>query len=392
MSISNSGPTKSQPGQWKLTRQVTTLPDSILKQSTSNIEFPVGSYGITEYLDTVPEAPVGSQVCYILSVKPHTEIDGDWVSDQECVTIGFRPKTQIWAGDLLVTGTPPTNGNVTTSTSTKSGNTYGSWAEYGIIASGGITGAASGAAFAGPTGYSGATSACDYNKLSFTNTKTGYSACDSSTTMGGYTNATNMPNVEASFPGGSTISTSSDTANNLLSSDDTYIGSRTGDLILGTNILAPGKTVVIKATGTVTINGDQIDNPDNNGAGYTNINQLPQLVIIANKIIINGGVKQVDAWLIATKAADSSIYTCEAQGTSTGVPASICDSKLVVNGPVMTNHLYLYRTAGSGSGANSGDPAEVFNLRADAYLWAISRTSSKSYIQTVYNTELPPRL
>ena len=57
----------------------------------------------------------------------------------------------------------------------------------------------------------------------------------------------------------------------------------------------------------------------------------------------------------------------------------------------MTDNLYLLRTAGSGTGAASGDPAEVFNMRADVYLWAFSQASSGSRIHSVYITELPPR-
>ena len=56
-----------------------------------------------------------------------------------------------------------------------------------------------------------------------------------------------------------------------------------GDLTLNASTLTFGKSIIIKATGIVTIVGDQkySDGP------YTNISQLPQLIIIANRIIIN---------------------------------------------------------------------------------------------------------
>jgi hypothetical protein len=58
----------------------------------------------------------------------------------------------------------------------------------------------------------------------------------------------------------------------------------------------------------------------------------------------------------------------------------------------MTNKLYLRRTAGSGTGAiNSGDPAEVFNLRADAYMWSYERAKKLNIVKSVYTVELPPR-
>jgi hypothetical protein len=62
-----------------------------------------------------------------------------------------------------------------------------------------------------------------------------------------------------------------------------------------------------------------------------------------------------------------------------------------VNGPVVTGKLVLNRTAGSGTGAQSGDPAERFNLRPDAFLWARLQATGNDKAQTVYSTELPPR-
>ena len=57
----------------------------------------------------------------------------------------------------------------------------------------------------------------------------------------------------------------------------------------------------------------------------------------------------------------------------------------------MANHLLLRRTAGAGRGAASGDPAEVFNLRPDAYLWASYMQRDANKVRTVKTTELPPR-
>ena len=43
--------------------------------------------------------------------------------------------------------------------------------------------------------------------------------------------------------------------------------------------------------------------------------------------------------------------------------------------------------------ANDGHitPAEIFNLRADAYLWAYSQASRYTEAQTTYTRELAPR-
>ena len=62
-----------------------------------------------------------------------------------------------------------------------------------------------------------------------------------------------------------------------------------------------------------------------------------------------------------------------------------------MNGPVITNMLYLRRTAGSGPDTQSSDPAEVFNLRPDAYAWARNKTEALGALTTTYMVELPPR-
>src|SRR5690606_33188762 len=99
-------------------------------------------------------------------------------------------------------------------------------------------------------------------------------------------------------------------------------------------------------------------------------------------------------WLVATgTGADGRINTCGAGGVneSTNPTALQCANPLRVNGPVITNHLILHRTAGAGAGTSAGDPAEIFNLRPDAYIWASNLPGSYNKARTVMTTELPPR-
>lgn len=175
---------------------------------------------------------------------------------------------------------------------------------------------------------------------------------------------------------------------------------------LGATILNLKKSVVIKASGTVKISGNILNDPSKI---YTDISQIPQLVIIANKIVINSTVTKVDAWLIAKNSIGTGeIDTCNI-GISAKETINDCNQQLIVNGPVMTDHLHLLRTAGSCSSDptlntgiqgcdgqlgvlfNSSTPAEIFNLRADAYLWAAAHAVVNGRVQTVYTTELPPR-
>jgi len=350
------------------------------------IDGPASSSG-TKYLNenvssdsgsvVVPDLPLGSQYCreILITEKP------DWATvtgnGKVCVTIGKKPKVQFWGGDLNV------GGDVMTSTSIKNNHTFGSWAEYGIVAGGGINGAASGAAYAGP----GLVVGLSANPLSFTN-KDNTKNCNTSSIaatltshVGCYSNAISLPDMAGEFPDSSN-SISGNISPDSLTSSGTYMAS--SDITLVASTLRKGKTIIIKApNNTVTIANDQTyyEGP------YASISDLPQLVIIAKNVVINDSVDRVDAWLVALSDGKGSIKTCQAEATKAGD----CSTKLTVNGPVMTDKLYLYRTGGSGTGLASGEPAEVFNLRADAILWADARTNSNRY-QTVYQTELPPRL
>jgi hypothetical protein len=419
--VNNSGPTRSAPTQWQLTKSIVlpnnTIPNSgggispkipcdyfgsassncSVVSSGANTYFYLGNSPLATFSDVAGDYAAGTRICFALSVQPYaTSIpakgtDSQWShSVPVCMVIGKRPKVQIWGGNLLA------GGSVGTGTSAKniSGTvrTFGSWDEYGIFSAGAITGMASGSAFSGPGLVS--SSVCDYSTLSFTNA--GAIACTASTTKGNYTTSGSLPDIAASFPGGVTIPSNTIVANDLLGGSGVYVGNLTGNLTLNSSQLNPGKSIILKVSGTVTIAGDQTYNADNNGAKYNFISQLPQLVIVANKIIINDSVTNVDGWLVAS-GTDGIVETCNTGSLTYDLvgnqklTTNKCSSLLTVNGPVIAKQLWLRRTAGSGPGAASGDPAEVFNLRADTYLWATARAISGSRIQTVYSTELPPR-
>lgn len=407
--VSSSGPTKSKATQWQLTQMIVnpgvTPPHLGSTGASPTAPAPCVSYfagsgvactslssGTTVFdengawsgstpgtisVTVGDDYAIGTRLCYAFSLQPWASLDDRWIhTAPKCLVVGKSPKTQIWGGDLLVR---EGGGLVTTSKSLKSERTFGSWAEYGIIAAGNITGAASGAAFAGP-GLANAT-ICGYSPLSFTNAVD--TKCIESVPIGNYSSAGSMPDVDGSFPGLSKdINPGNYDVNSLTAGINSVSGN--GNVTLLPSELSSGKTIILKTTGEVTISGDitYANGP------YPKISQLPQLVIIADRIIINSGVSQVNAWLIAKNSDNTGfIKTCEIVGDM----VNKCSNPLTINGPVMTNHLYLYRTAGSGSGVASGDPAEVFNLRADAYLWAVNQATSTGRIRTVYTTELPPR-
>ncbi len=340
----------------------------------------------------------GTHVCYAFSIQPRASSDGQWAhSVPVCLVIGKKPKVQITGGDLWVKGL------IKTSTSDKNlagvNRRFGSWDEYSVSAAGLVTGFASGSAFAGSglifDPING--DACIYSQIIFTNA--GNSSCTRTSVIGNYISSHKIPDVAASF----VVNTNDAThnlgdsptidlsANNLLGSyraigNITVTGGGAG------KVINKGQWIVINApTANVTISGD---------INYTSevlksITDIPQVIIIARTISVSKDVKNIDAWLIALSdgtLGSGEVNTCSAVAKDVNIDINTCEQPLVVNGPVMADKLYLRRTAGSGTGTDhSGDPAEVFNLRADVYLWALSRADSGSHVQTVHTTELPPR-
>lgn len=374
----------------------------------------------------------GSTVCYAFSVYAATSepkngaystnstsinssdvntAGGEWRHsalnvNNNCIKVVKKPKVQVLGGDLLtgraVNGySTVSSSNIATTTTLKKLNgiadirMFGSWVEYAIFSKGTVTGIASASAFSSPQGLSVSSNIssstitssllCDSNELTFTNTPTNSTACNG-TNIGNYSNSGTIPDVASAFTVDS--STQQFTGGSLDSLSGLY---RTnGNVSITSSEISAGQWVVINAEGhNVTINSD-INYTTNS---LTSINDIPQVVIIANSISISGSVSKVDSWLIA-KGSSGFINTCSQTSPShtTRITSSTCSTSLIVNGPVMATHLYLRRTAGAGDQASSGTPAETFNLRADAYIWANSHVSDYIPIQTTYTTELPPRL
>jgi hypothetical protein len=352
-----------------------------------------GNTPVTVPNQVLPDLPIGSRVCYALSVRPYSSSGGTNArhSTPFCVTIAKKPKIQILGSDLIV-GKGATSSIVTPATrKTVSGTarTYGSWGEYGVIASGMITGFASGGGYSG-----GNTNAayCSASYLTFTNA--GTSTCTATgSTKGGYGMQKSLPDISGRFV--ATLPITGGTVNVSSAGAGVYgVDPATSPTITVTSNSIPGgeipkgKSIIINAP-TATVNITQ--NIQYTGETLNRASDIPQVVIIANNINIDPSVTRIDAWLIATGTAGN-INTCLGiTNPSTQLNSNVCNSALLVNGPVVAKHLYLYRTAGSDTGAGSGNPAEVFNLRPDAYLWATNYIANAGRLQTVSTKELPPR-
>lgn len=413
-STNNSGTTASDGTSWQITDFVVNPGSSYPTRVATNNSSPEAHYGntflrretgtanfsrnthlFTQRTRSIGEYPAGTRICYGLSVRPysHTSSNATWRhSIPFCVTIGKQPKVQVLGGDLFA-GRPPAGSSGTVAPASiqtaitqrgQGGNTsvYGSWGEYAAAATGSVTDFGSGAAYSAPRSTA---SVCGTSLLTFANTLN-TAACGQDTTLGDFSTNRSMPDVASAF-----ITTSSTPA--LSGSVD--LSSRNGlyratsNLTITGGSISRGQSVIINAPGrTVTITG----NITYDGGPINSIENIPQVVIIAENIRIRGlnagnAVSQVDAWLIAR----GTLNTCYDANTIQSLTINRCATRLTINGPVMANTVQLWRTAGAGTGSATGEPAEVFNLRPDAYLWGVYQASNSGRLQTVYERELPPR-
>lgn len=412
--VNNTGTTSSRNTiQWMLVRFVlapglgtpvagtnTSLPVNYFGNGATRIAgltgqaFPRGVTQITVPTQPIGDFAVGTRICYALSVQPITRSNSSWRhSTPFCVIIAKSPKAQVRGGDIRVGSnfadqTAPARSTIVTSQTRKTlggaSRTFGSWGEYAISATGRITGIGSGAAFAGP-GLENPTN-CSYTFLTFANATTTSCLAIPTSQHGQFATGRTLPDVVTSYP----ASASAPVLSGIVSPaslNGTY--RVTGDITLSAGVIPRGRSVIINAFDSVantyrnvTISGNITYTTDS----LTNGDQIPQLIIIASNISIQPTVSQVDAWLIAR----GTLNTCAGVARTT-ITTNSCNTPLTVNGPVMANQLQLWRTAGSNTGVGSGDPAEVFNLRPDAYLWGLSQSSKSGRLQTVYEKELPPR-
>lgn len=314
----------------------------------------------------------GDRLCYMTTVNyyTHNHTARDYAYESRCAVVAKSPRVQIWGGDIH------TDKDVRTrDTRVQGGNLFGSWAEYAIIANRNAQYSASGATLSTDgTGRQPATR----HPLTIANTTTpGYANMTAGEKLpphiGKETSIGQVPPSLASLPNG------------------TYRATGSTIVLNGSQTIPANKRLVLKAD-TITIQGDIIYTDEAVGIGT-----IPQLVLVARKIIITPNVEQVDAWLLTT-GSGGAISTCgtppSGNRPSDGIDVVSCNRKLRINGPVSTSKLYLRRTYGAEikPGMHLGTPAEIIHLRPDAYIAGHAISRSSGAIRTMYIRELPPRL
>ncbi len=414
--VRNNGPTDSKPNiNWRITKIRYDRGVTILRQSGGSRETGPSSPSpcdgiLTGYVECTPvnandqsvyprnnvvahagdtstnDYAVGTRICFAMSVRQFNQSTENWLhSDLACYVVGKKPKVNILGGDLFVgrslAGVTVTgNSRVLTGNSTNSTGIYGSWAEYAIAPRGTVTAMASGSGHVGGN-------AVVRSLLTFANSGNTTAPCTSG--HGCYKHGTTMPDISARFR--TTPATSVIGSSNLGSvASGVYRGS--GPITISRSNIAAGKSIIINAPNSdVTIT----DNIEYAAGPFTTAAQIPQVVIIARNITINAGVERVDAWLIApgvragTTMTHGVIRTCDL--ATANIRSDRCNRPLTVNGPVIANRLSMLRTGGSEPGTRRGEPAEVFNFRPDAYIWALQQSQAGGRVTTVSTKELPPR-
>lgn len=329
--------------------------------------------------------PAGSIVCYALSVdayRPHIQGSVTWrhsaLDCSEEAVSRKSPKLQVLGDDVRVGGRIETSQSSAQNDLTK---LFGSWGEYASYSVGKTDGFATSSGM--KDGVARSAPKSQWSKLTFANTQADYGEFSQSVQSRGATD------IKSFFSQGTTQAGASSSVNvSMMTGRKTPYRIDNGSTMLDVEggTIAKGKTVILVASGSVTIRSDIRYTTD----ALQSLRDIPQVVIIAENISIAEGVNQVDAWLIAN-SQNGTINTCSPrQSPAQRLTSSICSNQLRVNGPVVTNKLLLHRTAGS-TESNPSEPAEIFSNNGDSYLWALNYSRSPSSMKTTYQTELPPR-
>lgn len=352
----------------------------------------------------------GGIVCYVLSVnayRPYLSGSSNWRhSRMVCPNGGTlkKPRIEVKGDDARVGGKIDMSDPVQLAT-----KLLGSWGEYASYSRLETNNYATASGFGSATASK--TDKNSYSLLTFANSQSQYGtfAERSAIASPGAKNALRYfeNGVVNTYPKTSLSPAESinlDSPGGLSSynkGQPVIIDNKTGGYTLkitGGTIHA-GQTYVIIATGRVQISGDISYDAS---ADIKNLKDIPQLVIVAHDIDITDAVSNIDAWLVTPTQESASttrfttpgtINTCSSVSAAADLTTTKCSKQLTINGPVVTDKLLLWRTAGGGDteSAADPDPAEKFNNRGDAYLWALGYLSDKTGLKTTNMIELPPR-
>lgn len=319
-----------------------------------------GTGSVNSAQKTIPaDSAAGDKFCSVVIGTLYlddTATTNRRVSKPVCTTLGKKPKMQVWDGGIYAPG-------VRTSTSVLDGKLFGSWTQYEVVSGSSVSGDGSSSGLAG--GFSGGSSGITgpWSRLTFANTPS----------LGNYAMLRSTSDLYRRLAA-------------MVQTEATKTGTNVSELAGGLT-LSVGQVKYYYSSGDVTIGGDIVAP----SGGISSLYDVPQVIIVADNIRIAGNVQRVDAWLVAKNM----VNTCAEISRAVNLRTNNCNNPLTINGPVIAKDLRAYRTAGADNLATADNPAEVFDLRVDAFLWimALKKQSdaSNSYIKTTYMRDAPVR-
>lgn len=313
---------------------------------------------------SIPEtSELGERFCFAISVSPHKLLSSETQEEQDrkiswihsrplCALSVRKPSFSVWNNGIY-----SKNGITTTRTYFHKNNytyRFGSWVEYEAISNSQISGFSSG------------------SQHSEENPGKGITFSNNSSNLGhaGYLDSGNINNIL------NQILSKKGEANTSYEEHDNL-------KIEHNNTLDKSiKTSIIKSKKNIHISGNL----------YNSKPDQMRIIIANGTVSISKNVKNIDAWIIANK-----IVTCSEDiglDKISFVNDNNCSNQLIINGPINTESLKLYRTHGSVSiDSNTSQygksVSEIINLRPNAYIWSLNNGSSQP--MTTHTKELPVR-
>ena len=266
-------------------------------------EFPAATSTHLSGLESMAPASsqVGDKICFVRSVQPWRNnaagVQTTWShSEPKCQTVGKNPKVTVSGGDLQVGGAISTSRTRLVT----SGKTYGSWVEYGVLSVDVNDGLASGS---GLVGGNASAAQKDWSGLTFANVSPAGSAAFGKFSSSLRPHRMVMANHFKNRCSGAQLPQN---ANLDALASGAYAA--TGDVTIAGGTLEAGKQIILCVTGNVTVTG----NISYVLQEFSSLQDIPQLVIVAKNIRIDGAVTHVESWIVADGDGDDGyLTTCD---------------------------------------------------------------------------------
>ena len=358
----------------------------------SNSPSHVSSYSKILYKTPVgfrvsPNTPLGTKLCFVSSVTPH---EAGYINSAPyiptnssfsapiCFIVSYTPYLQttgadVTAGDGFCNLTANNSNAYITSWNNNNGlsNLFnqGAGSSLGVMSTGSITGFASNL-------INGSSNPL---ALSFANANNSPSLDKASSGQFGGS-FSSLPNCIPNYFSDSSSNTFVNTSGPIPDTTGIYYYNGPLNIINSLNIIN-GNRVIIYVNGNVNIES----NINVTNSSTEAISQISSFKLVAQgNIVINPSVTSIDGSYIAEPLSSSIsnsgiIYTC-----GPIKPTNNCNSTLTVNGSLVANKIYFWRTAGT-VGSN---PAESINYQTYNWLQNINDGS----VSTDKIEQLPPIL